>query len=173
MASLKVIHSSISNSKDMGHFWSKIGGTILLVAIAHIVVAFFGDGKTDAYYLRLTTPKQKSLILGTSRAAQGIFPEEFQDLIDTFNFEGPLYNFAFTALNSPYGEHYFSAIQQKLDPAAKNGLFVLTVDPWSLSSLQSNTKNNLGGREADLFLGNLNCYTCNPNFEYLLGYLLS
>ena len=154
----------------MEQFWSKIGFTIILVSVAHIGVAFLGDGKTDAYYLRLTTPHQKSLILGTSRAAQGIFPEKFQDLMDTFDLEGPIYNFAFTAVNSPYGANYYDAIQHKLDSTTKKGLFILTIDPWSISSLKSNLKNKKGEREADLFLGNLNCYTCNPNFEYLFKF---
>ena len=40
-----------------------------------LVLLSLTNGYTDPFYLRFTTPKNNNLIIGTSRAAQGIQPE--------------------------------------------------------------------------------------------------
>jgi len=57
------------------------------------------DGNTDPFYIRFTTPKQASLILGTSRAAQGLQPAVINEIGKT-----QLFNYAFTLGQSPFGE---------------------------------------------------------------------
>ena len=63
------------------------------------VFAFFSlaDGTTDDAYLKFTTPKQGSLILGSSIAAQGIHPKELNAVLKrddiyisnaTFHYDG-------------------------------------------------------------------------------------
>jgi hypothetical protein len=71
-------------------------------------------------------------VLGTSRAAQAIKPSVLAAQLGA-RYEGPWLNYAFTLAESPYGPGYLSSIQRKLAPGTRHGLFVLAVDPWSLS----------------------------------------
>lgn len=74
--------------------------SIPLIVIFAIVLGQ-ADGYTDPFYIRFTTPKQNNLILGTSRAAQGLQPDVFKDILET-----DVYNYAFTVTHSPYGPTY-------------------------------------------------------------------
>jgi hypothetical protein len=138
----------------------------LLIAV-HAGVGFWAGGHTDAYYLRFATPAQRSLILGTSRAAQGLVPAVLNAELERAGYAGPMFNFAFTNMHSPYGPAYRRAVQHKLDPNTKNGLFLLSVDPWSLSAKEENAGNPALFRESELPISTLDCFTCAPNWQYL------
>ena len=56
----------------MNKFLFKIFLLIIFISLLHIIFSFFSDGSTDNFYLRLTSKKQNSMILGTSRSAQGV-----------------------------------------------------------------------------------------------------
>jgi hypothetical protein len=140
-----------------------LGGASLLGAtlLAPVVLR----GGVDAFYGRFTSPPAGSLILGTSRAAQGIRPAVLAARLGG-QFEGPLLNYAFTLTHSPYGPAYLASIRRKLRPEVRNGLFVLAVDPWSLS---------LTGAEGTFpetqsFIGQLHQVSQNPNLPYLTRY---
>ncbi|HEX8507541.1 MAG TPA: hypothetical protein VF630_19420 [Hymenobacter sp.] len=149
---------------------SKLLGRLLLLAGTALVGALaLGpvvlNGRVDAFYGRFTTPPAGSLVLGTSRAAQGIRPAVLAARLGG-RFEEPLLNYAFTLTHSPYGPAYLRSIQRKLRPGVKNGLFILAVDPWSLS---------LSGPEGvypedNSFIGQLNQVSQNPNLGYLTQY---
>ncbi|MFD1468561.1 hypothetical protein ACFQ48_10025 [Hymenobacter caeli] len=122
-------------------------------------------GQVDAFYGRFTGPPAGSLVLGTSRAAQGLQPAVLAAGLGG-RFAGPWLNYAFTLTHSPYGPAYLRSIRRKLRPDVKNGLFVVAVDPWSLS---------LTGPEGtfpedDSFIGQLRDVSQNPNWAYLAHY---
>ena len=122
-------------------------------------------GHVDAFYGRFTSPAAGSLILGTSRAAQGIQPAVLAAGLGEA-IDGPLLNYAFTLMHSPYGPAYRRSIERKLRPGVKNGLFIVAVDPWSLS---------LAGPEgafpeSESFIGQLDQVSQNPNLPYLTHY---
>lgn len=125
------------------------------------------DGTSDAFYLRFTTPAQSSLILGTSRAAQAIQPKILHKILGKKNITNTFFNYSFTNANSPYGPVYYRSILKKLDPNTKNGIFILAVSPWSISSRASNPNDSVHFREANLFLDNTNYVNLNPNIFYL------
>lgn len=127
-----------------------------------IIVIFSVDGYSDAYYIRFATPKQKSLIIGTSRAAQGLQPQ----IINT-KLHSELFNFAFTIDHSPFGKVYFENIKQKLSNQ-KGGLFIVTVDPWSITSWCDSPNDLIQFRENSLCLNKNTPVDRNPNVEYLL-----
>ncbi|MGB6034922.1 MAG: hypothetical protein WBG42_01550, partial [Cryomorphaceae bacterium] len=78
-----------------------IWGALLALTFG-TVIAYHAGPRTDYFYNRLTQPKAHNLILGSSRAAQGINPLELsQDSAVTF------FNYSFTNYNSPYGQCYF------------------------------------------------------------------
>ena len=130
----------------------------------------FTSGATDAYYLRFTTAKQNSMILGVSRAAQGIVPSVLNnaDLDSNYDF----FNFAFSGSTSPYGEIYYKAIFKKLDDNTKNGIFILGVNPLNLSyQYEKNPKENPDlFREKDSFLDKLIFMNQDPNLQYLFQF---
>lgn len=139
-----------------------------LFSVAIIASVYFvflqADGKSDPFYFRTTTPKQSSLILGTSKAAQGLIPEFINPYLET-----DIYNFSFTVAHSPFGPAYLSAIEKKLDPRTKDGIFIITVDPWSISSdgIDPNDENQFG--ESKSFMGTLSSFSSKPNVSYILN----
>lgn len=147
----------------MKKFILKILFFVCLLLLAFFLCISFADGTTDSSYLKFTSPKQKSFILGTSRAAQGLQPKIFDSILNT-----SLYNFAFTIEQSPYGPTYLHSIQKKLDFNTKDGIFILSVDPWSISSKTENPNDSIHFRELTLCLGNTSNMNQHPNYEYLL-----
>lgn len=150
----------------MGSFLRKTAIALLIALLFHAAAGFLADGTTDEYYLRFTTGKQRSMILGGSRAAQGLHPSVFNEGDFAGSFEGPMYGFAFTIAHSPYGPTYLHAIEEKLDARARNGLFILQVDPWLLSD----RKDSASGTEAERALGEQLTWNVHPNYEYLTRY---
>ena len=148
----------------------RLVGRLLLLAGAGVLGLFLLGpvvlgGQVDAFYGRFTSPLAGSLIVGTSRAAQGIQPAVLAVRLSG-QFAGPMLNYAFTLTHSPYGPAYLRSIQRKLRPDAKNGLFIVAVDPWSLS---------LTGPEGTFpednsFIGQLHQVSQNPNLPYLTHY---
>ena len=139
----------------------------ILLITGMLFVFFIADSKSDAYYVRFTTPEQHSLIIGTSRAAQGLQPAVFDSIIYTKK-EHHFFNYAFTINDSPYGPAYFESIEKKLDPAVKDGIFILTVDPWSIASINDNPNDSLHFRENKGFMGKTKYVTISPNIPYLV-----
>ena len=149
---------------------SKLLLRLLLLAVAGLLGAMLLapvvlKGGVDAFYGRFTTPPAGSLVLGTSRAAQGIRPAVLTARLGG-QFEGPLLNYAFTLTHSPYGPAYLRSIRRKLRPETKNGLFIVAVDPWSLSL----TGPEGAFPEDNSFIGQLHQVSQNPNLAYLTHY---
>ena len=138
-------------------------------------------GYVDAFYARFAAPPAGSLVLGTSRAAQAIKPAVLAARLGQ-RYEGPWLNYAFTLAESPYGPGYLSSIRRKLAPGTRHGLFVLAVDPWSLS-----LPNKMHYRDVDVprfhnfktmvfpeensVVSQVYRVSQNPNLDYLAHYL--
>lgn len=144
--------------------------TVIICSISFVlffIVIYNANGYTDPYYLRFTTPKQQSLILGTSRAAQGLKPKIFKKQLGL-----DIYNYAFTVTHSPYGPVYLNSLKNKLDKNRNNNAtFIITVDPWSISSITEDPNNVNDFRENELCLGNTSIVDANPNFSYIFNNL--
>ena len=133
----------------------------------YILLIYFRPDLVDAFYYRFTTPKSHSLIIGGSRAAQGIKPEVINKLICTE--ENKIINHAFALGPSSIGPNYLREIAQKIDKSSKNGLFVISLVPWLLTIDSSEVDDSTKFYEVEkkLFVGNLKSSSSNPNFEYL------
>jgi hypothetical protein len=142
-------------------------------------------GYVDAFYARFAAPPAASLVLGTSRAAQGIKPGVLAARLGK-GYEGPWLNYAFTLAESPYGPGYLSSVQRKLAPGTKNGLFILAVDPWSLALPKNvqhgkyplfskwrllDKKGPIIFPEAQSMVSQLASVSQSPNIDYLAHYL--
>lgn len=137
---------------------------ILITAVSFLLILCQADGRSDAFYLRFTTKPKTNLIIGTSRAAQGLQPSIFDEILKK---EQPFFNYAFTLAQSSFGPVYLSSIQKKLDTTKTNGIFIVTVDPWTICSETKDPNDSTNFREADLALAN----TANVNIKPNLGYL--
>lgn len=135
-----------------------------------ICISFFyfifslADGQSDGMYLKFTTPKQSSLIIGTSKAAQGIRPDILNQKLD----RSDLYNYAFTVVQSPYGPYYLKSIQRKLELSNREGIFILQVDPYSISSTSDDPNDTEFFRERNGPVGKIENVNSKPNLEYLI-----
>jgi len=148
----------------MKKFIKKVVIFIIPIFILLFGVSFLADGDSDNIYLKFTSPQQKSLILGTSRAAQGIQPNVFKEILGI-----DIFNYAFNVNFSPYGKVYYESVLKK-HKREKNGIFILTVDPWSISSFNKNPNDMDMFRENDTPIANMNFVNSSPNFEYLFKY---
>lgn len=146
-------------------FLFKVALFSVFVALFYIMLGFMADGNSDPFYIRFTTPRQQSMILGTSRAAQGIQPAVIDAVLQQ---QYPkMFNFSFVLPQSSYGSVYLNAIEKKLDPSTKNGLFILAVDPWAVSYKADSRNDSSLFSENKLALGNMHFFNSKPNFEYL------
>ena len=147
----------------MNKFLAKTFFIFSIIITSYVLLGFLADGKTDPFYLRFTSPKQHSLILGSSRAAQGIVSTILNDELDEAILEGEIYNYSFTVLHSPFGAVYLNAIKEKLSEKTKKGLFIISVDPWSISSRIDIDY----PRESKLELAKISEFNSYPNYDYL------
>ena len=146
----------------MRRFFTKLMMFSIFVLLSMFVIFTIADGSTDAMYLKFTTPQQDALVLGGSRAAQGLQPSQLNLVLNRWD----IYNYAFQNPNSPYGDIYFESIKRKLNNNVKNGVFILEVNPWNM--IWENTNKSLKNlTETDNFIANTHYVTLNPNLEYL------
>jgi hypothetical protein len=152
----------------MKHFVLRLLIFVIPLGIFAVCIFMLEGGFSDAYYLRLTTSKQKSLVLGTSRAAQGIMPDIVSRNVSE-HYSHPVFNYAFTVTHSPYGDAYYASIKNKLDSSSRDGLFIATIDPWSLC-VKMTSEDELVFTENDSFIDGVENVSMNPNLDYLLNY---
>ncbi len=147
----------------MLRFLAKIGVFFLLLMVPLYFVLLQANGHTDDHYLKFTTPQQQHVILGTSKAAQGMRPEFFKGVLGV-----DIYNYAFTINHSPYGPTYLESIQKKVADDTREGIFVVTVDPWSISTLSQTPNDPIKFYEDGLTVGNMSFVNLKPNPFYFL-----
>jgi hypothetical protein len=145
----------------MRHFLVKLAlWAVPLVVVFATTMAYFAPRMQDeGYYGKLSAPRCPSLILGSSRAHQGLIPQVFS--ASALSFDRPIENFAFNADDSPYGAPYLRAIQQKLAESSTQGLFILDVNFMNLSD---------DSKDVDGFIEKMHFFTLRPNYEYLLRF---
>lgn len=137
---------------------------IVLLLTSFFVVFSMADGTTDAFYSKFSSPQQESLIVGSSRAAQGLHPSVIDSVYGSRN----LYNYAFTIPGTPYGKTYYNSILGKLNTNSKNGVFIIEVNPWTLSEYNYKKENGVEYPEDELFSAKTDYVNMNPNIEYLV-----
>jgi hypothetical protein len=121
----------------------------------------------DYFYIKFTTPKQTSLIIGDSRSLQGIQPSILNDCLKDSGYELPIFNYSFTIAQIAYGKLNTESIKKKMKDEVSNGLFILTVNPWLLAErIEDDIDSNIFFEEGKP-PHNMEFVSHNPNFEYL------
>jgi len=141
------------------------------ITFLYILLLYLRPDFVDDFYYRFTTPKARSLVLGTSRPAQGIKPSVINELV--CNEKNAIINHSFALGPSSFGPNYFKEIKQKLLNDSQNGLFIISVDPWSLTTGIDNVEDDsllFFEHQQNLFVGNLRSSSSNPNFDYLINH---
>jgi len=137
--------------------------------VSALGVLYLEDGNADAFGMRFTTGKKTSLIIGNSRAAQGLIPEEIVKQLPKGDELG-LYNYAFAVGYSSYGPVYYQSIKDKVEARTKNGLFIVTVDPWSLVVESEAHEDTIILPEQPTPLADVNNQSYKPNLSYMLNW---
>ncbi len=151
----------------MATFLKRLLIFMLLPVAVFIATLYRADGRSDPFYLRFTTPRQGSLILGTSRGAQGIQPHVLDSALRIGGRDVSTFNYCFAIGYSNYGRAYYQSVVKKLDPNSKNGVFVLAVDPWSIAGTKG-TRNKVKQEDDHSFIASMRMVNMDPNIEYLL-----
>jgi len=134
---------------------------LILVILSVLLLLSRVDNYTDPFYYKFTTPKQSSLILGSSKASLGLIPSVFNEEISV-----EMFNYAFTIGSSPYGPSYLNSVKKKVDKRTQNGVFIVTVDPWSVSCFKKNHDDVNKYRELIGPVGETEMVNLNPNVVY-------
>lgn len=145
--------------------------TCLIFSIITFILVYYG-GYVDYFYEKFTTPKAKSFILGDSRSLQGIQPAVIDNFFNN-RFSSPILNYSFTIAQVSYGPLYSESIKRKLDNSGDNGLYILIVHPWILSTRESDDEEKGVFFEENKPPHNMKFVDLSPNFEYFfrnLGY---
>jgi hypothetical protein len=120
----------------MWHFLKDLGWvvvvTLLLLLATWVLPFWMKPNAIVTGYARLSDSSYENLILGTSRAAYAVSPE----VLEAQLIGGEWCNFSFTLSDSPWCAAYANAVEDKLsclDSQTQQPVFLLFVDPWSLS----------------------------------------
>ena len=125
------------------------------------------SGVVDHFYGKFTSPKQHSLIVGESKSFMGVRPSIITERMADM-YEMPMYNYAFTIAQTAFGELLLKSIERKIAPGTKNGLFILSVNPWVLSERPEDDVENGVFFERDVPPNNMYFVSMKPNPEYVL-----
>jgi hypothetical protein len=139
--------------------------TFLIASVLSFILMRFG-GNVDYFYLKFTSPKQSSFIVGDSRSMQGIQPKVINEYFNKGEFDLPMFNYSFTISQAAYGPVYTQSIINKLESGTKNGLFILSVHPWLFAEREKDDFDKKIFTEADAPPHNMKFVSMNPNFEY-------
>lgn len=139
----------------------------ILFFIFVVYLSIFAGSPTGPFYERFTSPRQPSMILGTSRAAKGMVPSVFNE--SDLTFARPLYNFSFTNSSSPFGPTYAAALEKKLSATPEAALFLIEVNPRALSvGMEERESPESALRETENLLARMNFFNTDPNPEFIL-----
>lgn len=141
--------------------------SVIVFATISLLLVKYG-GYIDYFYIKFTTPKQHSFILGDSRSFQGIQPRIVNTTLQNQSFELPMFNYSFTITQAAYGPAYLESVKRKLDPNTNKGLFIISVNPWVLAQREADDFEKGIFMEANNPPHNMQWVDVNPNFEYVL-----
>ncbi len=143
---------------------------LFVVAITFVAVYLFFVDKiakdfVDPNYNKFTQ-KAGGLILGLSRANEGISPAIIEDTLSSYDFfDLPMVNFALNEAH--FGEVYLEAIKKKTH--TNNGVFIISISPGNFTApIGLNAEKTLE-YDKRLTLGKVTNYTSSPNYNYIMN----
>ncbi len=149
-----------------------------LIKLVVLCIAFIGvyalfinklsKGTVDIYYNKLNQ-EAGSLILGLSRADQGISPYIIENDLSSFDFSKPVINFAMNAHQSAFGEVYLKGVMKKIENNNNNGIFIISLNPGNFTVPITTSEENVFSLDKASIIGSINNLTKKPNYDYLIS----
>lgn len=140
--------------------------SVILAGVYFFAIWQLVQGQVDYFYAKFTN-QASSMIIGISRANDGISPNIIEQNFGKNEIDYPVLNFAFTNQISDYGPVYLNAIKKKILPQTKNGLFILEINPGSLSILKTLPDTEKSLEKDQSFLSDMRNFNRHPNYEYV------
>lgn len=155
----------------MKSFLMKFGLFVLLLgAVYFYYVDQLSQGFVDDYYGKFTG-KSGSLILGVSRAHDGLVPSILEEELELQESAKPLFNFAFEKTQSPYGEVYLEAVKKKLKDSDGQGVFILSVTPGTFTVKKGVDEDEILELDREtMMLYEVKDPSADPNYDYIINY---
>lgn len=143
-----------------------------ILAIVLIACYYFFMGQLARHFVNDNyskfTHQAPSLIIGLSRAHNGISPAILDSMLQSFPHQGEFLNFAFEKSQSPYGEVYLEAIKKKIPKNTTRGIFILGVSPASFTApAYLTTAKDIKENDEKSLIGKISELNKNPNYEYI------
>lgn len=140
--------------------------SVIIAGVYFFAIWQLAQGQVDYFYSKFTH-QAGSMVIGISRANDGIVPSVVEQNFGNDKIDYPVLNFAFTNQISDFGPVYLNAIKKKILPGTKNGLFIIEINPGSLSILKSQPDTESTILKDQSFLTKLRSFNKHPNFEYI------
>jgi len=136
----------------MSEFLKDILRLTISTFIIFLLLLMFGDWSSSTFYYKVAPKELDSMIIGGSRALQGIDPE----ILNKYLQRDDIFNYAFSNETSPYGALYFDSISKKLKKSSKKNIYLICVNPSTISSETKNPNDEKNFRElkTDLLVEN-------------------
>lgn len=138
--------------------------SILISGIVLIMLSRYG-GYVDYFYNKVASPRQSALIIGESRSFQGLQPAVINENLKG-DFDLPIFNYSFTLSQATYGDGFLNSIKGKVKQTTRNGLFILSIQPWLMAEREGDTIEKGVFFEKNLPPHNMKSVAMNPNIEY-------
>lgn len=138
---------------------------VLLASAYAFMVNRLSEGYVDMYYPKYTQDAG-SLVIGLSRADQGIAPKTVSENLDR-KIDLPLVNFA--ANQYYYGEVYLEAIKKKLKKGNHKGMFILSVSPGSFTAPIGFGAEGIKKMDEKAAIGKTEDFSSDPNYSYIIN----
>lgn len=137
----------------------------LLASAYLLMVNKLSEGYVDMYYSKFTQ-KAESLIIGLSRADEGIDPETILNNLPK-TVDQSLVNFA--SNQNYYGRVYLEAIKNKLNDGKEAPFFILTISPGSFTAPKGFGTKGIEAMDTKTAIGKTSDFTSNPNYSYIMN----
>ena len=141
---------------------------ILLVTTYAFFLHKLALGEVDDYYYKFTQ-NAEHIIVGLSRANNGISPKILHEELSNPDWTMGISNFAFEKYQSAYGLTYLDAIRQKLTYKKINTLSIVCVTPGSLTAPIGMDSESIVTMDQKTILGKVTDFTSYPNYNYIIN----
>lgn len=141
---------------------------LFILGLYAFALYWLGKGSVDMHYSKLNQ-KAGSLVLGISRAHDGISPKVLKSELKGLDINDSIVNFAFDKFQSPYGKIYLNAVRKKIRTSKGNGVFILSVSPGSFTTPKKVSDERIIEIDQRMSIGKIENFTENPNYDYIIN----
>lgn len=140
---------------------------LILIGFYYLFMVLLAREFVNDNYSKFTH-KSTSLIVGLSRAHNGISPGVLDSVLYDTPYEGGFLNFAFEKSQSPYGKIYLEAIKKKIPQMTTRGIFIMGVSPASFTApMHFKSPQDIDANDKRSLIGKVSQLNTDPNFEYI------